>query len=195
MKLGFDNMELDDLITWEDFQDKQYYIMPTDPEWEKVPPGLREFYEDPEKHPLGTPSGKLEFYSQRLADHFPDDNERAPSAQVDREQRHPRRAHLERAGQEVSAAAHEQPRPLAHARPERRHQLAAGDQDLQDQGLGRLPVRAHLDQPAGRRGPRHQRRRHRQDCSTSGDACWGRLRVGDGSCRARSPWTTAPGST
>ena len=25
-----------------------------------------------------TPSGKLEFYSQRLADHYPDDNERAP---------------------------------------------------------------------------------------------------------------------
>ena len=32
----------------------------------------------PEKHPLETPSGKLEFYSQRLADHFPDDNERGP---------------------------------------------------------------------------------------------------------------------
>ncbi len=52
--------------------------MPTDPEWEKVPAGLREFYEDPEAHPLATPSGKLEFYSQRLADHYPDDTERGP---------------------------------------------------------------------------------------------------------------------
>ncbi len=48
MKLSFHNMDLDDLISWEDFQDKQYYIVPTDPEWEKVPAGLREFYEDPE---------------------------------------------------------------------------------------------------------------------------------------------------
>jgi anaerobic selenocysteine-containing dehydrogenase len=39
---------------------------------------LRQFYEDPENNPLGTPSGKLEFYSQRLADHFPDDEERPP---------------------------------------------------------------------------------------------------------------------
>ena len=48
------------------------------PEWETVPAGLREFYEDPEKYPLQTPSGKLEFYSQRLKDHYPDDNERGP---------------------------------------------------------------------------------------------------------------------
>jgi molybdopterin guanine dinucleotide-containing S/N-oxide reductase-like protein len=78
IKLGYEKLEIDDLISWEDFQDKQYYIVPTHPEWEKVPPGLREFYEDPEKHPLETPTGKLEFYSQTLADHFPDDKVRGP---------------------------------------------------------------------------------------------------------------------
>jgi anaerobic selenocysteine-containing dehydrogenase len=78
IQVGFMNMQVDDLISWEEFEDKRYFIMPTDPEWEKVPPGLREFYEDPEAHPLGTPSGKLEFYSQRLADHYPDDKERGP---------------------------------------------------------------------------------------------------------------------
>jgi anaerobic selenocysteine-containing dehydrogenase len=36
------------------------------------------FYEDPIANPLETPSGKLEFYSERLASHFPDDNERPP---------------------------------------------------------------------------------------------------------------------
>jgi molybdopterin guanine dinucleotide-containing S/N-oxide reductase-like protein len=78
IRLGFQDMAIDDLISWEEFSDKRYYIVPTDPEWEKVPAGLREFYEDPEAHPLETPSGKLEFYSQRLADNFPDDTERGP---------------------------------------------------------------------------------------------------------------------
>ena len=39
------------------------------------------FYEDPENYPLTTPSGKLEYYSQRLADNFPDDEERKPVPQ------------------------------------------------------------------------------------------------------------------
>jgi anaerobic selenocysteine-containing dehydrogenase len=78
IELSFHNMELDQVISWEDFLDKQYYIVPSDPEWERVPSGLREFYEDPEKHPLTTPSGKLEFYSQRLAEHYPQDTERGP---------------------------------------------------------------------------------------------------------------------
>ena len=37
----------------------------------KIPRALRKFYEDPEKNPLPTPSGKLEFYSERLAKNFP----------------------------------------------------------------------------------------------------------------------------
>jgi trimethylamine-N-oxide reductase (cytochrome c) len=39
---------------------------------------LIDFYKDPVKNPRDTPTGKLEFFSQRLADTFPDDNERAP---------------------------------------------------------------------------------------------------------------------
>ncbi|MFC1909462.1 molybdopterin dinucleotide binding domain-containing protein, partial [Chloroflexota bacterium] len=39
------------------------------------------FYEDPENNPLTTPSGKIEFYSQRLADNFPNDRERGPVPQ------------------------------------------------------------------------------------------------------------------
>ena len=59
-------------------EEKGYYILPTDPDWKKYPAGMRKFYEDPENNPLTTPSGKLEFYSQRLAEHFPDDEERPP---------------------------------------------------------------------------------------------------------------------
>ncbi len=36
------------------------------------------FYEDPEKNPLTTPTGKIEFYATGLAEHFPDDDERPP---------------------------------------------------------------------------------------------------------------------
>jgi anaerobic selenocysteine-containing dehydrogenase len=78
IKWGFDLSGLQELISWEEFQEKKYFFIPTDPDWEKVPPGIRLFYEDPEKNPLETPSGKLEFYSQRLAEHFPDDEERPP---------------------------------------------------------------------------------------------------------------------
>ena len=53
-------------------------MVPTDPDWKKLKPGLREFYEDPEKNPMTTPSGKMEFYSQSLAKYFPDDKERPP---------------------------------------------------------------------------------------------------------------------
>jgi len=44
----------------------------------EVPAGLAEFYKEPAKNPLKTPSGKIEFYSQNLAQHFPGDTERPP---------------------------------------------------------------------------------------------------------------------
>ena len=64
--------------SWDEFNKKEYYVFPLVEDWEKDAPGLRKFYDDPEKNPLATPSGKLEFYSKRLAEHFPDDEERPP---------------------------------------------------------------------------------------------------------------------
>jgi anaerobic selenocysteine-containing dehydrogenase len=78
IKHTYENMGLPEHISWEDFNEKQYIVFPTAEDWEKDPPGFRLFYEDPDKNPLPTPSGKLEFYSERLAQHFPDDNERPP---------------------------------------------------------------------------------------------------------------------
>jgi anaerobic selenocysteine-containing dehydrogenase len=78
IKLGFERSGLQELISWERFKEKGYYVIPTAPDWEKTPAGLRLFYEDPENNPLETPTGKLEFYSQKLADSFPDDEERQP---------------------------------------------------------------------------------------------------------------------
>jgi trimethylamine-N-oxide reductase (cytochrome c) len=77
-KSVFENMEVQNFISWEDFKEKSYYVFPVASDWEKDPPGFLKFYQDPEANPLPTPTGKLEFYSESLAKHFPDDDERPP---------------------------------------------------------------------------------------------------------------------
>lgn len=74
----FNNMTLEKLVDWDTFKENQYVVLPTAEDWEDDVVGLRPFYEDPEKNPLPTPSGKLEFYSERIAKHYPDDTERPP---------------------------------------------------------------------------------------------------------------------
>lgn len=66
--------------TWDEVVDKKLYISKYREDWDKIPSGLREFYEDPEANPLDTPTGKLEFYSDALAEGFPEDKERPPLA-------------------------------------------------------------------------------------------------------------------
>ena len=78
IKYAYEGLGLPELIDWEDFKEKQYYVYPVAADWEKDPPGLRKFYENPIANPLKTPSGKLEIYSERLARYFPDDKERQP---------------------------------------------------------------------------------------------------------------------
>jgi len=78
IKLGFDTSGAADYISYEELRKKGYFVVPTDPDWEKHPAGLFGFYEDPDNNPLQTPTGKLEFYSERLAKYFPDDEERPP---------------------------------------------------------------------------------------------------------------------
>jgi trimethylamine-N-oxide reductase (cytochrome c) len=78
IELGFKNSGVAKFISFEEWKEKGYIVIPTDPDWKKYKPGYSEFYEDPEKHPLKTPTGKLEFYSETLARFFPDDQERPP---------------------------------------------------------------------------------------------------------------------
>ena len=64
----------------------------------KTRPVLIKFYEDPEANPLPTPSGKLEFYSERLAKNFPDDKERPPIPKwIEKGETHDERLSSERA--------------------------------------------------------------------------------------------------
>ena len=63
----------------DDFHKTDMFVIPTDYEENiKHKPGLREFYEDPKEHPLRTPTGLLEFTSTKIAELFPDDEERPP---------------------------------------------------------------------------------------------------------------------
>ena len=78
IKHGYDTSGAADHISYGELKEKGYWIVPTDPDWKKYTPGLGDFNREPEKHPLSTPSGKIEFYSERLARHFPEDKERPP---------------------------------------------------------------------------------------------------------------------
>jgi trimethylamine-N-oxide reductase (cytochrome c) len=75
---GFYGSGCDEYVSYEDWKKKGYAIIPASPDWDKVPPGLRVFHDDPENNRLLTPSGKIEFFSQNLAKYFPDDEERPP---------------------------------------------------------------------------------------------------------------------
>ncbi|MBN1192004.1 MAG: molybdopterin-dependent oxidoreductase [Dehalococcoidales bacterium] len=78
MKDGFNGSGMEKMISFEELEKKGYYVIPTKKEWQKTPAGLLEFHDDPDNHPLKTPSGKVEFYSQNLAKYFPGDIERPP---------------------------------------------------------------------------------------------------------------------
>lgn len=80
IKKSYDGSCVEDtgLINWEEFQEKGYFVVPTDPEWAKYTPAIYDFYLDPEKHPLETPSGKLEYESVDIKRFFPEDKERPP---------------------------------------------------------------------------------------------------------------------
>ncbi len=97
-KQVFDDMEIHKMISWEDFFEKKYFVFPVAKDWESDPPGFRKFYEDPKNNPLKTPSGLLEFYSERLAKHFPDDKERPPIPKwIEKSATHDERISSERA--------------------------------------------------------------------------------------------------
>jgi trimethylamine-N-oxide reductase (cytochrome c) len=73
---AFNNSNAQDEISWEEFNEKGYFVRPYT--HTVIKPLLEDFYENPEGNPLMTPSGLIEFEAQYLAENFPDDKERAP---------------------------------------------------------------------------------------------------------------------
>ena len=81
MKKGFDTCGKPDDLSWEDLKEKGFWMSPTKAGWEDEHAGLYDFYVDPDNNPLQTPTGKIEYYSEPLAEMFPDDKIRAPYPQ------------------------------------------------------------------------------------------------------------------
>jgi molybdopterin guanine dinucleotide-containing S/N-oxide reductase-like protein len=75
---AFEHSGVAQYTSYEEFKKKGYFVVPTDKNWKSYKAGLGNFHDEPDKFPLSTPTGKLEFYSQRLAEFFPDDQERPP---------------------------------------------------------------------------------------------------------------------
>ncbi len=78
IRAGFEESGVQDMISWEEFEEKGYFVVPTASDWEQDPVGMIKFADDPEANPLETPTGKIEFHATQLAAHFPGDNERPP---------------------------------------------------------------------------------------------------------------------
>ncbi|WP_139653289.1 molybdopterin-dependent oxidoreductase [Raoultibacter phocaeensis] len=78
IKKGFENSGCEKYLTYEEWMEKGYFVVPTAENWENDRLHMRPWYEDPDSEPLSTPTGKVEFYSTALAEHYPDDVERPP---------------------------------------------------------------------------------------------------------------------
>jgi trimethylamine-N-oxide reductase (cytochrome c) len=86
------------LDTDDDFNKKDIFIIPADPDIQNRPAGLQTFAEDPENNPLTTPTGKLEFTSAALEKNFPNDPERPAFPQwIEKSDLHDERLSGERA--------------------------------------------------------------------------------------------------
>jgi anaerobic selenocysteine-containing dehydrogenase len=83
IKMSFQYSGASKYISYTELKEKGYFVPPAHPDWKKPliekkksRTLMLDFYENPKKYPLKTPSGKIEFYSQNLAKHFPNDKER-----------------------------------------------------------------------------------------------------------------------
>ncbi|MCE5253049.1 MAG: molybdopterin-dependent oxidoreductase, partial [Actinomycetia bacterium] len=115
-RLAFAASGVEQLIPWEEFKEKKYYVIPCDPRVKDAPPGLRKFAEDPKSRPLTTPTGLLEYCSTALEQHFPDDPERPPvPAWIEKGESHDERLSSKRAKKYPLLCMSNHPRWRMHA--------------------------------------------------------------------------------
>ena len=115
-RLAFQASGVQDLVGWDEFKKKQYYVIPCDDRVRDAPPGLSQFYHDPKAKPLTTPTGLLEYSSTALEEHFPDDAERPPVPHwIEKGESHDERVSSERAKDHPLLCMSNHPRWRMHA--------------------------------------------------------------------------------
>jgi trimethylamine-N-oxide reductase (cytochrome c) len=115
-RLFFEGSHVGKSLSYEQLQEKKYYVIPCDSDVKNVPPGLRPFCEDPGKNPLTTPTGLLEYSSSALEKHFPDDPERPPvAAWIEKSESHDERLSSERTTKYPLLCMSNHPRWRMHA--------------------------------------------------------------------------------
>ncbi len=115
-RLSFEASGVEQLISYEELEKKQYYVIPCNPKVKDVPPGLSEFSNDPKNNPLNTPTGLLEYSSSALEKHFPDDPERPPVAKwIEKGESHDERLSSERTQKYPLLCMSNHPRWRMHA--------------------------------------------------------------------------------
>jgi len=116
LRRGFDLAGVNDGTTWDQFKEQGLWVSRVRTDWQEDTRGLENFAKDPEHYPLATPSGKLEYYSNMLANAFPDDQERKPYATwVDETERIQERLSSERAEEYPMLLVSNHPRWRVHA--------------------------------------------------------------------------------
>ncbi len=154
----FDSMGFDQHVSWEEFEEKGYWVIPVDPDWENRPAGLFEFYADPVANPLPTPTGKLEFYSESLARAFPGDTERPPVPRwIEKSITHDERISSRRAAVYPLLVMSNHGRWRVHAQCDDITWTREAP-TCKVKGFDGYYVRALLDEPGGRGSTRHQAR-------------------------------------
>ena len=78
MHIGYEKCGAADKISYEELTEKGYFPVRYRDDWADDPVGMCDFYNDPEGHPLDTPTGKIEFYATGIAECWGDDGERPP---------------------------------------------------------------------------------------------------------------------
>jgi trimethylamine-N-oxide reductase (cytochrome c) len=98
MRILYESTNMPEMMSFQELVENQYAVVPSDPDIQKVPAGLYEFYQDPKNNPLTTPTGLLEFTSTDLEKHFPLDPERPPIPKwIEKGESHDERLSSERA--------------------------------------------------------------------------------------------------
>jgi trimethylamine-N-oxide reductase (cytochrome c) len=115
LQFGVENSGVPD-VSLEDLREKNFWASPIKADWESEPVGMSGFYADPENNRLQTPSGKIEYYSARLAEHFPDDVLRGPYPKwVEESEEHKERISSDRAKDYPFLLVSNHPRWRVHA--------------------------------------------------------------------------------